>query len=176
MSETPKTQEQKPIPRTQINIMASMDVVGALRTGSIAGRIGVADNSARSNFMGQPNLQTVCYQGQVLNWWLYPIESRQRPDGTLPPRARIFDLIFVDAAGVVISQVPCEPLRCYGAPDKLYRQDNAIYDYWAGMVLSNLPLGVYRYRWIIECDNEDRSGRQFFQFDGPSLKVIAMPA
>jgi hypothetical protein len=120
----------------QINISIIVDVVGALRAGTLSGFVNMRDNSRLPCTTGQGTdvLSTACPGGTVLNWFVYPVDV-QAP-------AALQALTFLGPGE------PLEKLRIYGYP--VSQPDHVTtpiaYPYWAGLVRPDLVPGVYYYQ------------------------------
>lgn len=159
---------------TQINIVTTVDVAGVLREGSSEGRTFLMDNSPDSLGKGTAQLETVCRQGQVLNWLVYCMDMTKRPDGKWPPFAKIVNIVFLDTTGTsVLGLKVCADLKIYGGPDAIRHRYTPSYYYWAGAVLPHLTPGLYRYRLVVECQTGHDGDTRLFQIDGPALRVLA---
>ncbi|SIS91191.1 hypothetical protein [Insolitispirillum peregrinum] len=159
-------------PAPQLNIVSSVDVAAILRDSTTVGHIGVMDNSPASKNKGTADLQTVCCQGQVLNWLVYSRDASKRPDGTWPASARIANILFLNEDGTVRNEKVFRELKVYGGPDAMRSQWTPVYYYWAGILRPDIEPGVYRYRLIIQCDTDVVGQPKAYQFDGPSLEVV----
>ncbi len=157
---------------TQLNIVTVVDVARVLCTGGLNGCVGMMDNSPDSLYKGDSRLQTVCRQGQTLNWLLYCMDTCKRPDGRWPPLARIANIVFIEEDGTPCSAKICSDLKVYGAPDKMRTPLTPVYYYWAGTVMPELKPGNYRYRLILECDTFDPDRKALFNLDSPALQVV----
>jgi hypothetical protein len=158
---------------TQLNIVTTLDVANILATRSIEGRGFLMDNSPHSSGKGTPHLQTICKQGQVLNWLIYCMDMEKRQDGTWPPMARIVNIVFLDDDGDgVLGVQACSEMKVYGGPDAIRSPFTPSYYYWAGMIRPDLPPGVYKYRLVLEFDADDGGTKQYFQLSQPSLRVL----
>jgi hypothetical protein len=159
----------------QLNIVLLVDVVNTLATNSLEGNIFMLDNSPDSTNKGTANLQTVCQQGQVLNWLVYSMDSEQRYDGSWPPSARILNIVALDESGEGVSPFRAfTQFRAHGAPEKLRSPLTPVYYYVAGTVEPELPSGTYKYRVILEIDTNDRAATRYMQFSTPSLHVLPL--
>jgi len=137
----------------QINVMAFVDVIGALATGTLTGNIFMTDNSraGRTTGRGTGTLSSAVTNGQVINWHVVPVDVQTSVE--------IVSITFQ-------KQSPCALLRKYGAPSG---------DYWAGYVgilnsSEQMAPGLYNY--VMKLD----MGRKVMTMDVPaSIKVIAYP-
>lgn len=159
---------------TQLNIVALIDVPRALRAGSLDGCAALMDNSPKSVNKGSAALQTVCRQGQTLNWLVYCMDNCRRCDGSWPPFARIVNIVFVREDGSVFSSKVCDDLKVYGGPDAVRSPLVPVYYYWAGTVMPDLETGLYEYRLVIECDTGYAGQKRYFDLNGPALRVVEM--
>ena len=159
----------------QLNIVTFVDVQRANATKSVYDNVFMADNSVKSSGRGTPYLQTNCKPGQTLNWIIYPIDSTKRPDGKWPPSVKINNIVFLDGDGTnVYSGTVCNEFKIYGGPDKIRSPHTPVFYYWEGMVDSELELGVYKYRLILELDTEDPSKKNYLNLNTPSLNLIPL--
>ena len=159
----------------QLNIVTFVDVQKAIANNSLDGCTYIIDNNPNSYNQGTPELRTICKQGQVLNWIIYPMDVDKRIDGTYPPSARINNIVFLHKTGQDTSDIKiCSDCKIYGPPDKMRGSITANYYYWAGTVVSDLPPDIYRYRLIIELETENPSKKLYLNLDTPSLEVIEM--
>lgn len=158
---------------TQLNIVTVVDVANTLATQSIEGRAFLMDNSPHSPGKGIIQLQTICKQGQALNWLIYCMNTDKRPDGTWPPMARIVNIVFLDSDGKgVLGTQACSELKIYGGPHEIRNPYTPSYSYWAGMVRPDLPPGIYKYRLVLEYDATDGEAKHYFEISTPSLRVL----
>lgn len=161
----------------QLNIVTFVDVRKAVCACSTDNAVFMMDNSVGSLGQGTSRLQTCCKQGQVLNWIIYAMDMDRRPDGSWPPMARINNIVFLDGEGGDVSSIRvCEDLKIFGPPDKIRSAYTPVYYYWAGTVPIELPEGVYRYRLVLELENETGQRPLYLNLDGPSLKVLGIGA
>ncbi len=159
----------------QLNVVAIVDVQKAIATQVLAGNLYMVDNSVNSQGLGTACLQTVCKQGQVINWIIYSMDMDRRPNGSWPPMARINNIVFLGPDGEETADLKvCTEFKIYGAPDKNYSKQTPVYYYWAGTVLPNLPLGVHKYRLIIELDRPAPEQPLYLNLDTPSLSVVRL--
>lgn len=163
----------------QLNIVTLVNMERAAATGSLANAMYMMDNSVGGTGHGTGQLETVCKQGQVLNWITRPIEMDKRPDGTWPPMPRINNIVLLDTergdeedpAGRRIFT----ELKIYGMPDRMRSQYTPVYYYWAGAILSSAPPGVYRYRLVLELEQENKKEKLYLNtVNHPSLRVLAV--
>lgn len=170
----------------QLNLVTFVDVAKADQNNSLEGAVHMMDNNINSTGQGTEKLQTVCKQGQVLNWIIYAMDSTKRADGTWPPSVRINNIVFKNEKGNDVATFKvCENLEIVGGPDKARFIDTPngeksytpVYYYWAGVVVDDLPEGVYNYRFVLELDTKDPSypsGKKYLNLETPSLKVLAI--
>lgn len=161
----------------QLNIVTLVDMRKALATGNLDGAMYMTDNSLGGRGGGTAQLETVCKQGQVLNWIIRPIDMDRRPDGTWPPMPKISNIVFLDnEAGStedVAERTVCKELKIYGMLDKVRSPSTPTYYYWAGMVDIELPPGSYRYRLVLALEQE--TGKDTVYLDTkvhPSIRVL----
>ncbi|MCD7926500.1 MAG: hypothetical protein LUI85_18215 [Bacteroides sp.] len=157
----------------QLNIVTFVDVRKAVYACSTDNAVFMMDNSVNSLGQGTSRLQTCCKQGHVLNWIIYAMDMDRRPDGSWPPMVRISNIVFLDEEGGDVSSIRvCEDLKIFGPPDKVRSEYTPVYYYWAGTVPIELPEGVYRYRLVLELENDKGQRPLYLNLDGPSLKVL----
>lgn len=162
---------------TQINIAITVDVAAALATNSLENTLFLMDNSPLSENKGTPRLETVCRQGQVLNWLIYAMDSQRRPNGTWPPFAKIISIVFIEeASGVVTGRKVCTDFKIFGGPDDVRSPLTPAYSYWAGTVLPSLPPGRYSYRLVLEIQDPWTGSPRLYSHSGPALRVIPLDA
>jgi hypothetical protein len=152
-----------PLNSVQLNIVAVLDVGSALIKQSLEGGLFMMDNSldaggGRSLGQGTAQLSTTCTQGQVINWIMHPIVGATA--------ARISNIHFID-------REVCGHLQIYGAPAVAVSPPylpglTPTYDYWAGLVLPDLPPGRYRYQLQVQI------GDSFLSVETPSLNVASL--
>ncbi|MDQ6616919.1 MAG: hypothetical protein M3083_19765 [Actinomycetota bacterium] len=134
------------------------------------------DNSVGGVGQGTAHLQTVCKQGQALNWLVYPMEMDKRPDGTWPPMPRITNIVFLDNEGSDRNVSPtkvCPQPKIYGGPDLIRSPYTPVYYYWAGRVVSQLKPGIYHYRLVFELEREGRNEKLYLNtVEEPSIRVL----
>lgn len=164
-----------PINSVQLNIVTFVDVQKAVAQQTLEDAVYMMDNSIDSECQGTSFLQTVCKQGQVLNWIIYPMNADRRPDGSWPPYVKISNIVFLGEDQDNVSTVRiCNDLKIYGGADKIRSPYTPVYYYWAGAIPSALPEGVYRYRLILELDREGSDRPVYLNLDGPGLHVKAV--
>ncbi len=161
----------------QLNIVTLVNMERALASGSLENALYMMDNSVGGAGQGTDHLETVCKQGQVLNWIIRPIEMDKRPDGTWPPMPKISNLVFLDteegAQQNVAQRRICTELKIYGMPDLKRAPQTPVYYYWAGAILSTTPPGVYRYRLVIELEQEHAQDKLYLNtVSQPSIRVL----
>ncbi|MGR9051200.1 MAG: hypothetical protein ACU84J_00985 [Gammaproteobacteria bacterium] len=181
MSKEPEIKKRNPgqLNSVQLNVVSVIDLHKAVETGTTQDTIYMMDNSVGGLGQGTGHLQTICKPGQVINWIIYPMEMEKRPDGTWPPMPKINNLVFLDddegdsqefAEGKVMIE-----LKIYGGPDMMRSPYCPVYYYWAGAVLSEIPPGVYHYRFVLELEKEGGKGKVYLNSaELPSLKVVPL--
>lgn len=174
---TIKKQSAGQLNSVQLNVVTVLDVHKALRTKSLKDTLYMMDNSVGGIGQGTDHLQTICKQGQVINWIIYAMDKEKRDDGTWPPMPKINNIIFLDDQEGDTDDVAetkiCTEFKIYGGPDMMRSPYCPVYYYWAGAVLSTLKPGVYNYRFIIELEQEGKKERVYLNtIEKPSLKVI----
>lgn len=164
--------ENLPLNSVQLNIVTFVDVQKAIAQQTLKNAVYMMDNSLHSKYQGTPSLQTVCKQGQVLNWIIYPMNADRRTDGSWPPFAKISNIVFLKNNKDDVSSISiCNNLKVYGSVDKIRSFYTPVYYYWAGSIPSSLPEGVYPYRLILELDDENNGRPLYLNLDGPELYV-----
>jgi hypothetical protein len=164
----------------QLNIVTLIDMERATTTGRLDGAMHMIDNSIGGVGQGTGQLETVCKQGQVLNWIIRPIDMEKRLDGTWPPMPKINSIVFLDgeASGDeqdVAEQKVCTELKIYGMPDRMRSPLTPVYYYWAGTVLPTVGPGVYRYRLVLELEQANSPQPLYLNtVDHPSIRVLDM--
>ena len=157
----------------QLNLVTFVDVYNTNVNQSLGGNVYMMDNCNESTGQGTPHLQTVCKQGQILNWIIYSMDSGKRPDGTFPPSVKINNIVMLNESGTdVASDQIFRELRIIGGPDKIRSKYTSVFYYWAGALLGDVPSGVYKYRFVLEVGTEDPTKKNYFNLDSPTLKVI----
>lgn len=161
----------------QLNIVTVIDLQKAVKTETLKNTMYMVDNSMGGKGQGTPRLQTVCKQGQIINWIIYPMDKEKRPDGTWPPMPKINNIVFLDNKEddpkSFAEKKVCTELKIYGGPDKMRNPLCPVYYYWAGAVLSDLKPGVYPYRFVLELEQEGTNKKLYLNTeDNPSLKVV----
>lgn len=157
----------------QLNIVTFVDVQKAITLKTLEGCVYMMDNSPQSTEQGTSRLQTTCKQGQVLNWIIYGLNSDKRPDGSWPPSVRINNIVFLgdDGQDVAINRI-CEDLKIYGGPDKIRSCYTPVYYYWAGTIPLTLSPRTYKYRLVLELENERSNKPEYLNLETPVLNVI----
>lgn len=185
MAENSTVKKQNPgqLNSVQLNIVSVVDIHKAVATGTLKNTIYMMDNSVGGSGQGTGHLQTICKQGQVINFILYGMDMEKRPDGTWPPMAKINNIVFLDDEkgdedDVDETKVMTE-FKIYGGPDMMRSPYTPIYYYWAGTVLPTLPIGEYHYRFVLELEKEVEGKKEkekvyLNTVDKPSLKVISV--
>ncbi len=179
MPNNTETKRQNPgqLNSVQLNIVTVVDVHKAIATGMLQDALYMMDNSVGGSGQGTGHLQTVCKQGQVINFIIYAMDSEKKPDGTWPPFAKINNIVFLDDDegdydDVAEVKIMTE-FKIYGGPDRMRSPYTPVYYYWAGTVLPDLPPGVYNYRFVLELGQEGDKGPVYLNtVEKPSLKVI----
>lgn len=163
----------------QLNIVTVVDLEKAVTTGTLSDAVYMMDNSYGGESQGTPRLQTVCKQGQVLNWIIYPMDTEKRVDGTWPPMPKINHIVFLDtdvgdeedAAEIKV----CTEFKIYGMADRIRSKFTPVYYYWAGTVLNTLPPGVYKYRFVLELEQEGKKEKLYLNtVENPSIRVLSV--
>ncbi len=118
----------------QINILTVVDVIGALRSGSLNDNIYMTDNrqGRPSKGQGTGTLATEVTYAQVLNWHVMSIDFQTEIE--------ISRVVFYRNGSLITSaNTPCVRLLKYGAPSG---------DYWAGVTnyAHLIEGGDYQYR------------------------------
>jgi len=170
-----KTQGTQAINDVQLNIVTYVDVQKATANHSADGCVYMMDNSPSSLYKGTAGLQTFCKQGQVLNWIIYAMDMDQRPDGSWPPSVKINNVVFLDESGDDVALIRViDELKILGGPDKIRSPYTPVYYYWAGIVEGDLPVGIYKYRFVLELEPENPAGKSIYlNMDGQSLNVLS---
>ncbi|MEU8386271.1 hypothetical protein, partial [Streptosporangium sp. NPDC048865] len=73
----------------QLNVVTLVDMERAAATKSLEGCLYMMDNSVGGVGQGSDHLETICKQGQVINWIIRPIDMHRGADGTWPPMPKI---------------------------------------------------------------------------------------
>ncbi|MFG2003957.1 hypothetical protein ACGFNU_32850 [Spirillospora sp. NPDC048911] len=163
----------------QLNIVTFVDMEKVAATGTLEGALYMMDNGNGSTGQGTGDLQTVCNQGQVLNWIIRPLDMETRPDGSTPPMPKINNIVFldntVDGAEKVANSKVCAELKVYGMPDFTRHPLTPSYYYWAGVVALTVEPGVHEYRLSLELEQEGKKERMFLRSETrPSIRVLAV--
>ncbi|MEV7778164.1 hypothetical protein [Kitasatospora sp. NPDC088351] len=163
----------------QLNVVTLVNMERAAAAGSLADAMYMMDNSVGGSGQGTSHLETVCKQGQVLNWIIRPIDMEKRLDGTWPPMPKINNIVFLDTeAGDeedVAERKIFTELKIYGMPDRMRDKFTPVYYYWAGTVLSTAKPGLYRYRLVVELEQEHTKEKLYLNtVDHPALRVLAV--
>lgn len=161
----------------QLNIVTLVNMERAAATGSLDDALYMMDNSIGGEGQGTGHLETVCKQGQVLNWIIRPIEMEKRPDGTWPPMPKIASLVFLDVEKGdeedVAEKKVCTELKIYGMPDRMRSPFTPVYYYWAGTVLSTTEPGHYKYRLVLELEKDGSKEKLHLNTTHhPSIRVL----
>jgi hypothetical protein len=163
----------------QLNIVTLVNMERASANGSLENAMYMMDNSVGGIGQGTDHLETICKQGQALNWIIRPIEMDTRPDGTWPPMPKISNLVLLDTEegdeeNVAERRIFTE-LKIYGMPDLMRAPQTPVYYYWAGAILSTAPPGAYRYRLVLELEQEHGQGSLYLNtVNQPSIRVLAI--
>ncbi|QXJ20217.1 hypothetical protein AGRA3207_000890 [Actinomadura graeca] len=161
----------------QLNIVTLVNMERAAATGSLEDALFMMDNSVGGVGQGTDHLETVCKQGQVLNWIIRPVEMEKRPDGTWPPMPKINNLVFLDTErgdeeDVAERRIMTE-LKIYGAPDRMRSPYTPVYYYWAGAILSTARPGLYRYRFVLELEQDHTREKLYLNtVRNPAVRVL----
>ncbi|MBW8481379.1 hypothetical protein [Actinomadura parmotrematis] len=163
----------------QLNIVTLVDMERATRTGSLKDALYMMDNSVGGAGQGTGRLETVCKQGQVLNWIIRPIEMDKRPDGAWPPMPKINNLVFLDTERGdeedVAERRLCSELKIYGMPDKMRSPFTPVYYYWAGTILGTAEPGLYRYRLVLELEQDGTREKLYLNTEHhPAVRVLGV--
>ena len=154
----------------QLNVASVVDVSKVFYTQTLNGNVYLSDNSPLSQNKGTQDLITVCTQGQVINWLVFYVNMNYGA-----PTVRINNIVFIHEDGTVFQRKVCEDLKIYGAFEKARNNLTPSYTYWAGTVSTDLPVGKYRYRLVMEIDTVHTDGQlKFMNLDSPSLEVHAL--
>lgn len=175
MTATIKEKQTGSFNSVQLNIVTFVDVQKAVTEKSLDGAVYMVDNAPTSTEQGSHRLQTTCKQGQTLNWIIYPMDADKKPDGTWPPSVRINNIVFLDENGedVAITKI-CQDMKVYGGPDKIRSSYTPVYYYWAGTIPPTLPVGIYKYRFVLELETETTNKSVYLNLNTPSLNVISV--
>lgn len=171
------TQARGQMNSVQLNIVTLVNMARATATASLDNAMFMMDNSISGTGQGTGQLETVCKQGQVLNWIIRPIEMDKRPDGTWPPMPKINNIVFLDTERgdeeeVAEKRIFTE-LKIYGMPDSMRSPYTPVYYYWAGVILGSTPPGVYRYRLVLELEQENSKDKLYLNtVNHPSVRVV----
>ncbi|MFI5801497.1 hypothetical protein [Streptomyces sp. NPDC051561] len=163
----------------QLNIVILIDLEKATENNSLDDALFMMDNSVGGSGQGTQHLETVCKQGQVINWIIRPLDMEKRLDGTWPPMPKINNIVFLDTElgdeeDVAERKIFTE-LKIYGMPDKMRSPLTPVYYYWAGTVLSTAKPGVHRYRLVLELEKENSRERLYLHTEeDPSIRIIGV--
>lgn len=161
----------------QLNIVTLLNMERATRTQQLAGSMYMMDNSIGGVGQGSHQLETICKQGQVINWIIRPIDMDKRLDNTWPPMPKINNIVFLDTElgdeeDVGERRIFSE-LKIYGMPDRIRDPYTPVYYYWAGTVLSTTKPGLYRYRMVVELEQERGREKLYLNtVDHPAIRVV----
>ncbi|GHH86978.1 hypothetical protein GCM10018793_60950 [Streptomyces sulfonofaciens] len=181
MTNTKQADEQKQNPgqlnSVQLNIVTLVNMERATATGSLNDAMFMMDNSVGGTGQGTRQLETVCKQGQVINWIIRPIDMERRIDGTWPPMPKINNIVVLDTETGdeedVAERKLFTELKIYGMPDRMRSPYTPVYYYWAGTVLSTARPGVYKYRLVVELERENSKDKLYLNtIDHPSIRVL----
>ncbi len=130
----------------QLNILSVVDVIGALRSGSLDGKLFMVDNSPAnhagsgvggcvpSSGLGTDTLATGVRFAQVLNWHVLGIDFQTD--------VQIQKISFFQGGQpITAAGTPCVRLGRYGAPSG---------EYWAGVVNFGKVIRPGEYQYLIE--------------------------
>lgn len=170
-------QDRGQLNSVQLNIVTLINMERAATTGSLDDAMFMIDNSVGGTGQGSSNLQTICKQGQVLNWIIRPVEMEKRPDGTWPPMPKISNIVFLDTEKgdeeVVAERRIFTELKIYGSPDRMRSPYTPVYYYWAGAIVSSAPPGVYPYRLVLELEQDKKKEKLYLNtVNHPSVRVL----
>ncbi|MDX3383281.1 hypothetical protein PV682_17670 [Streptomyces niveiscabiei] len=177
----PARKKQNPgqLNSVQLNIVTLVDMEKAVATRTLSGAMYMMDNSIGGVGQGTHRLETLCKQGQVINWIIRPIDMERRVDGTWPPMPRITAIVVLDVEegdeeDVAETKLLTE-LKIYGGPDRMRSPMTPVYSYWAGTVLSTAKPGLYRYRLVVELEQDGKKERVYLNTEEhPALRVVAV--
>lgn len=160
----------------QLNLVTFVDVRKANAGNTLQDALYMMDNGLDSEGQGSADLQTTCKPGQTLNWIIYAMDMNKRPNGTWPPSVRISNIVFLNGDGEDVADMPvCSEFKIFGSPDKIRSPNTPVFYYWAGTLASELAPGLYRYRFIIELDQEGTNVKNYLNTVGnPTLRVISV--
>ncbi|MEV3855561.1 hypothetical protein AB0J38_14675 [Streptomyces sp. NPDC050095] len=170
-------QNQGQLNSVQLNIVTLVNMERAAQSGSLSDAMYMMDNSVGGTGQGTSHLETVCKQGQVLNWIVRPIDMDKRLDNTWPPMPKINSIVFLDTEqgdeeDVAERKIFTE-LKIYGMPDRMRSPLTPVYYYWAGTVLSTAKPGLYRYRLILELEQEGKPEKLYLNTEvHPSIRIL----
>ncbi|MFJ4715582.1 hypothetical protein [Streptomyces sp. NPDC088785] len=170
-------QNQGQLNSVQLNVVTLIDMERATRNGTLTDAMFMMDNSVGGAGQGTGRLETVCKQGQVLNWIVRPMDMEKRLDNTWPPMPKINNIVFLDTeAGDeedVAERKIFTELKIYGMPDRMRSPLTPVYYYWAGTVLSTAKPGLYRYRLVMELEQEGTREKLYLNTEEhPSIRVL----
>jgi hypothetical protein len=163
----------------QLNIVTFIDMDKAIASQQLEGAYYMMDNSIRGVGQGTESLQTVCQQGQILNWIVYAMDNEKQADGTWPPMPKINNIVFLDiqagdGKNVAEAKV-CTEFKVYGMPHEIRSEFTPVYSYWAGMVIIDLKPGIYLYQFVIELEHNGKRIRMSMNGPNkPSIKVCLL--
>ncbi|MFB4304277.1 hypothetical protein [Actinomadura sp. NTSP31] len=172
-----KAEDRGQLNSVQLNIVTLVNMERATATGSLDGALFMMDNSVGGVGQGTDHLETICKQGQVINWIIRPVEMEKRPDGTWPPMPKITNLVFLDTEkgdeeDVAERRITTE-LKIYGGPDLMRSPYTPVYYYWAGAVQSTARPGLYHYRFVLELEKDGSKEKLHLNTrNHPSLRIL----
>ncbi len=141
---------------SKISIFSVVDVIESLSGGTLLnGNLCMMDNSPFDSLnQGTPDLCTLCYPGQTINWTILALD--------LQTPVAIRKISFLNQDGTSIDQIPTDPTELES--DKLHL------NVWSGIVPWYMVPGVeYRYRLELQM----YEGKNCLMYvDTPSLKRI----
>lgn len=176
-SSTESKQNPGQLNSVQLNIVTLINMEKATEQNSLDDALFMMDNSVGGTGQGTQSLETVCRQGQVINWIIRPLDMEKRLDGTWPPMPKINNIVFLDTeAGDeedVAERKIFTELKIYGMPDMMRSPLTPVYYYWAGTVLSTAKPGVHRYRFVLELEKENSREKLYLHTgEDPSIRIL----
>ncbi|MEU4996230.1 hypothetical protein [Streptomyces sp. NPDC021622] len=175
----PEKQNPGQLNSVQLNIVTLINMERATETGSLSDSMYMMDNSIGGKGQGTSSLETVCKQGQVINWIVRPIDMEKRPDGTWPPMPKINNIVFLDTElgdeEDVSERRIFNELKIYGGPDRTRDKFTSVYYYWAGAVSPTARPGLYRYRLVMELEQERKKEKLYLNTAiHPSIRILGV--
>lgn len=141
---------------SKITIFSVVDVIESLSGGTLLnGNLCMMDNSPFESLnQGTPNLVTLCYPGQLIQWTILALD--------LQTPVAIRKITFLNQDGSSCEPIPADPTQLES--DKLHL------NVWSGIVPYYLVPGVeYRYRFELQM----YEGKNCLMYvDTPALKRI----